>query len=143
MCNWHVHRKYLHEGPELHKRIPARKPGVTDALCNWEINSQITKCQGESSTRSLKAPFKVPPKGPLNPPFKAPLKAPLKVPLKAPLKGSLKALFKVRPPSCTPYCALEGAPLVTPPLALPRMDSWVFLRGALRGTLQDSVVLPQ
>ena len=76
--------------------------------------------QGESSTRSLKAPFK------------------------APLKVSLKALFKVHPPSCTPYCALEGAPLVTLPLALPRMGSSVFLRGALRGTLRGALaVLPQ
>ena len=72
-------------------------------------------CQGESSTRSFKAPLKVPPTGPLKPPLKAPLKPPLKVPLKAPLK--------VSPPSCTPYCALEGSPLVTLPLALPRMGS--------------------
>ena len=95
--------------------------------------------QGESSTRSLKAPLKVPAKGPLNPPLKGPLKVPRKAPLKAPLKVSLK----VRPPSCTPYCALEGAPLITLPLALPRMGSWVFLRGALKGTLRDLVVLPQ
>ena len=70
--------------------------------------------QGESSTRSLKAPLKVPPEAPL----KAPLKAPPKAPLKAPLK--------VSPPSCTPYCALEGAPLVTLPLALPRMGNDTF-----------------
>ena len=25
-CNWHVHRKCLMEAPELHKRIPSRKP---------------------------------------------------------------------------------------------------------------------
>ena len=24
-----------------HKRIPARKPCVTDVLCNWEMNSQL------------------------------------------------------------------------------------------------------
>ena len=26
------------DAPDLHKIIPARKPCVTDALCNWEIN---------------------------------------------------------------------------------------------------------
>ena len=71
--------------------------------------------QGERSTRSLKAPLKVPSKKPLKPPFKASLKAPLKAPFKAPLA--------VSPPLCTPYCALEGAPLVNLPLALPRMGS--------------------
>ena len=29
-----VHRKYLMEAPELHKTIPARKPCVTDVLCD-------------------------------------------------------------------------------------------------------------
>ena len=33
-CNWRVHRKYLMEAPELHKRIPARKPCVADVLYN-------------------------------------------------------------------------------------------------------------
>ena len=28
---------------QLHKRIPARTPCVTDVLCNWEMNSQIIK----------------------------------------------------------------------------------------------------
>ena len=41
VCNWRVHREYLLEAPELHKRIPARRPCVTDVLCNWEIISQI------------------------------------------------------------------------------------------------------
>ena len=27
------------KAPELHVRIPARKPCVTDVLCSWEINS--------------------------------------------------------------------------------------------------------
>ena len=40
MCNWHVRRKHL---MELHTRIPAIKPCVTDVLCNWEINSQMLK----------------------------------------------------------------------------------------------------
>ena len=31
------------KAPELHKRIPARKPCVTDVLCNWEIQSQIIR----------------------------------------------------------------------------------------------------
>ena len=105
-------------------------PGVTAPLPEtsylslgiWNPPPSLGGCpphnsQGESSTRSLKAPLKVPSKGPLNPPLKAPFKAPLN----APLKVSLKELFKVRPPSCTPHCALEGAPLVTLPLALPRM----------------------
>ena len=35
---WHVRSKYLMEAPELHERIPAREPCVTDVLCNWEIN---------------------------------------------------------------------------------------------------------
>ena len=26
MCNWRIRRKYLVEGPELNKTIPARKP---------------------------------------------------------------------------------------------------------------------
>ena len=43
VCNWHVHRKYLREATELQKRIPARKPCVTDLLCNWEMNSQMLK----------------------------------------------------------------------------------------------------
>ena len=33
----------LIEAPGLHKIIPARKPCVTDVLCNWERNSQIIK----------------------------------------------------------------------------------------------------
>ena len=44
LCNWRAHRKYLMEAPELHKTIPARKPCVTDVLCNWESNSQTIKC---------------------------------------------------------------------------------------------------
>ena len=44
MCNWQVHSKCLMETPELHKIIPARKPCVTDVLCNWQINSQIIEC---------------------------------------------------------------------------------------------------
>ena len=44
-CNWKierilgvigVHRKYLMEAPESHRRIPGRKPGVTDVLRNWQ-----------------------------------------------------------------------------------------------------------
>ena len=92
------------------ERLPRSYAGLA-----WYKNK---KDQGESSTRSLKAP--------------------LKVPLNAPLKVSLKALFKVRPPSCTPYCALEGAPLVTLPLALPRMGSWGLLKGRLKGYLKGS-----
>ena len=57
----------------------------------------FSKCQGESSTRSLKAPLTV------NPPLEAPLKAPLKVPLKAPLKVSLKVPLKVSPPPRAPH----------------------------------------
>ena len=30
-------------GARITQRIPARKPCVTDVLCNWEINSQIVK----------------------------------------------------------------------------------------------------
>ena len=41
VCNWRFHRKQLMKGPELHKIIPARKPCVTDVLCNWAIDSQI------------------------------------------------------------------------------------------------------
>ena len=37
VCNWHLHRQYLMKAPELHKRILARKPCVTDVLCDWEI----------------------------------------------------------------------------------------------------------
>ena len=40
---WRVHRKYVVKVPELHKTIPARKPCVRDALCNWKINSLINK----------------------------------------------------------------------------------------------------
>ena len=36
-----AHKKYLKEAPELQKIIPARKPCVTDVLCNCEINSEI------------------------------------------------------------------------------------------------------
>ena len=36
VCIWDVHRKYLIEAPELHKTIPAGKPGVADVLRNWE-----------------------------------------------------------------------------------------------------------
>ena len=43
VCNWPVRRKYLMEAPELLKRTPARKPCVTDVLCNWDINSRILK----------------------------------------------------------------------------------------------------
>ena len=42
-CKWHVHRKYLIEAPELHKIMLARKPSVTNVLCNWEISSQKIK----------------------------------------------------------------------------------------------------
>ena len=42
MSNMRVHRKYLVKAHELHKRIPAIKPRVTDVLGNLEINSQIT-----------------------------------------------------------------------------------------------------
>ena len=41
MCNWHVRRKYPIETPELHKRIPTRKPRVTDVLCNWENSKNV------------------------------------------------------------------------------------------------------
>ena len=34
--NWRS-QKYHFEAPELHKRIPASKPCVTDVLCNWEM----------------------------------------------------------------------------------------------------------
>ena len=44
VCNWHFHRKCLIEAPGLHKIIPARKPCVTNVLCNWEIDSKIIKC---------------------------------------------------------------------------------------------------
>ena len=30
-------QKLPYEGAELHKRIPARKPCVTDVLCNWDV----------------------------------------------------------------------------------------------------------
>ena len=44
-CIWHDHRrKCLMEAPELHKRIPARKPYVTDGLCDWEVNAPKRKC---------------------------------------------------------------------------------------------------
>ena len=43
VCNWPVHRKCVMEALELHKRTPARKPCVTDVLCNWEMNPQIIK----------------------------------------------------------------------------------------------------
>ena len=43
VCYWYVHRKYLVEAPEIHKIFLARKARVTDVLCSWEINSQITK----------------------------------------------------------------------------------------------------
>ena len=29
--------------PEIHRTIPARKPCVTDVLCNWEFNSQTIR----------------------------------------------------------------------------------------------------
>ena len=35
MCVIGAFRKYLMKAPELHKRIPARTPCVTDVLCNW------------------------------------------------------------------------------------------------------------
>ena len=47
VCTWRADRKYLIEGAQLHKRIPARKPCVTDVLCKWdspESNSRIGKC---------------------------------------------------------------------------------------------------
>ena len=31
------------EAPELHTIIPARKPYVTDVMCNWEIKLPINK----------------------------------------------------------------------------------------------------
>ena len=34
---------YLMEAPELHNIISARKPRVTDVLCNFEIHSKIIK----------------------------------------------------------------------------------------------------
>ena len=34
LCVISVHRKYLMEAPELHRRIPASKPCATDVLCN-------------------------------------------------------------------------------------------------------------
>ena len=37
VCNWRVHSKYPMKARELHKRIPARKPCVTDVLCNLDI----------------------------------------------------------------------------------------------------------
>ena len=40
VCNWHEHSNHIMEAPELHKIIPARKPGVTDVPCNCEDNSQ-------------------------------------------------------------------------------------------------------
>ena len=43
VCNWCPHRKVPSASAQLHKRIPARTPCVTDVLCNWEINSQIIK----------------------------------------------------------------------------------------------------
>ena len=43
VCDCRIHRKYLIEAPELHKRSPARKPCVTDVLCNWELDSQAIK----------------------------------------------------------------------------------------------------
>ena len=41
MCNWHMRRKYLMKVPELYEILPARKPCVTDVLCNQESHSQI------------------------------------------------------------------------------------------------------
>ena len=41
MCNWHVHRKYLHKRPNCTKEFLPESPCETDALCNWEMNSQI------------------------------------------------------------------------------------------------------
>ena len=43
LCAISVHRKYHLEALELHQRILASKPCVTDLLCNWEINSQMIK----------------------------------------------------------------------------------------------------
>ena len=31
------------EAPELHKQNPVGKPYVADALCNWDINSQMRR----------------------------------------------------------------------------------------------------
>ena len=38
-----VFTKVPYEGAKLHKKIPARKPCVTDVLCNWEINTKMIK----------------------------------------------------------------------------------------------------
>ena len=44
VCSWRVHRKCLMEAPKSQKKtIPARKPSVTDVLCNWGTNSQIIR----------------------------------------------------------------------------------------------------
>ena len=80
---------FLHLSSVLHLRIFSQL--YIEVYCKQTF-------QGESSTRSLKAPLKVPPKGPLRPPLKAPLKAPLRVPPKAPLMVSLEAPLEVSPP---------------------------------------------
>ena len=43
MCVIGTSHKVPYEGAQLHKRIPARKPCVTDVLCNWEIISEMIK----------------------------------------------------------------------------------------------------
>ena len=53
MCNWHMRRKYLMEAPESHKKIPAKKPCVTDVLCSWEKNSQIKSVWGIAQGSSI------------------------------------------------------------------------------------------
>ena len=44
LCNLHLRRKYLMETHELHKRIPASKPCVTDVLCSQEIPKNRNVC---------------------------------------------------------------------------------------------------
>ena len=44
VCFWRVHRHNLMKVPELLKGVPARRPCVTDALYDWEINSRMHRC---------------------------------------------------------------------------------------------------
>ena len=95
--------------------------------CNSSLRSIY---QGESSTRSLKAPLKVPFEGPLNSPLKAALKAPLKVSLKAPLK--------VRPPIVHPILCPRRGPSGHPPPGAPQNGVLGLLKGHLKGYLKGS-----
>ena len=58
LYNSRVHRKDLMKAPELHKRVPAQKPCVTDVLCDLETYSPKKKMCHRCPTYQLHLPPK-------------------------------------------------------------------------------------